>query len=132
MTGIVSFVDITASGPIPPLITNPDIFNIPFAFSTNGNNPIFLDMSGNNKLALVFSNTLSTNPDNLTDVFIDSTVAYSSTSVTGSASPQVVPAPLIGHGLLVLLAVGGILFGARLWERSKKRSVGNAIPHPAA
>jgi len=33
----------------------------------------------------------------------------------------VVPAPLIGHGLLVLLAVGGVLFGGKLLERSKAR-----------
>jgi hypothetical protein len=33
-----------------------------------------------------------------------------------------VPAPAIGHGLPVLLAVGGLLFGAFAWERSKKRS----------
>ena len=31
------------------------------------------------------------------------------------------PAPLIGHGLPVLLAAGGVLFGFKLWERSKKR-----------
>jgi hypothetical protein len=33
---------------------------------------------------------------------------------------SLVPAPLIGHGLLALLAVGGVLFGAKLLERSKK------------
>jgi hypothetical protein len=44
-----------------------------------------------------------------------------------------VPAPLIGRGLPVLLAVGGLLFGARLLERSKKRrSLGTAISHAAA
>jgi len=32
-----------------------------------------------------------------------------------------VPAPLIGHGLLVLLAAGGLLFGAKLFERSNKQ-----------
>jgi hypothetical protein len=32
-----------------------------------------------------------------------------------------VPAPLIGHGLLVMLAVGGVLFGGKLLERSKQR-----------
>jgi hypothetical protein len=36
--------------------------------------------------------------------------------------PLVVPAPLIGHGFLALLAVGGMLFGAKLWDRSKRRS----------
>ena len=39
-------------------------------------------------------------------------------------SVNAVPAPLIGHGLPALLALGGILFGARLRERSKKRSPG--------
>lgn len=32
------------------------------------------------------------------------------------------PAPPIGHGLPVLLAIGGMLFGAKLWERRKKSS----------
>jgi hypothetical protein len=32
-----------------------------------------------------------------------------------------VPAPLIGHGLLVLLAVGGVLFGGKLSESLKTR-----------
>lgn len=42
------------------------------------------------------------------------------------------PAPVIGHGLPVLLAVGGILFGAKLLEPSKKRgSLGTAAPHAA-
>jgi hypothetical protein len=31
-----------------------------------------------------------------------------------------VPAPLIGHGFLALLAVGGVLFGGKLLERRKK------------
>jgi len=37
----------------------------------------------------------------------------------GSQNP-VVPAPLIGHGLLVVLAVGGVLFGSKLSESLKK------------
>jgi len=32
------------------------------------------------------------------------------------------PAPPIGRGLPVLLAVGGLLFGSKLWERSIKRA----------
>jgi hypothetical protein len=44
-----------------------------------------------------------------------------------------VPAPAIGHGLPVVLAVGGVLFGAKLLGRSRKsRSFGTAIPHAAA
>jgi hypothetical protein len=31
-----------------------------------------------------------------------------------------VPAPLIGHGLLVFLAVGGVLFGSKLLERRRE------------
>jgi hypothetical protein len=38
-----------------------------------------------------------------------------------------VPAPLVGHGLLVLLAVGGVLFGSKLLERSKRRDSSVAV-----
>jgi hypothetical protein len=42
------------------------------------------------------------------------------------------PAPLIGRNLPVLLAVGGLLFGVKLFERGKKRrSLGTAIRHAA-
>ena len=40
---------------------------------------------------------------------------------SGSLTQVAVPAPLIGHGLSALLAVGGVLFGAKLWERGRKR-----------
>jgi hypothetical protein len=44
-----------------------------------------------------------------------------------------VPAPPIGHGLPVGLAVGGLLLGFKLWERGqKRRSPGTAIPQAAA
>jgi hypothetical protein len=33
---------------------------------------------------------------------------------------SVVPSPLIGHGLLALLAIGGVLFGGKLVESLKK------------
>jgi hypothetical protein len=54
--------------------------------------------------------------------------------ITGLAPyPLAVPAPAIGHGLPVVLAVGGVLFGAKLLERSRKRRLfGAAIPHAAA
>ena len=43
-----------------------------------------------------------------------------------------VPAPSIGRGLPLLLAVGGILFGAKLLEHgTKRRSIGTATPHAA-
>ncbi len=34
---------------------------------------------------------------------------------------SIVPAPPIGHGLPVVIAVGGLLFGVWAWDRSKKR-----------
>jgi hypothetical protein len=37
-----------------------------------------------------------------------------------------VPAPLIGHGLLVLLAVGGVLFGGKILESLKTRHLHTA------
>jgi hypothetical protein len=48
-------------------------------------------------------------------------------SFTLQIGPAAVPAPLIGHGLVVMLAVGGVLFGGRLIERSKaRRELGTA------
>ena len=47
--------------------------------------------------------------------------------------PVAVPAPIIGQGLPVVLAVGGVWFGARLVARSRKRRwFRAAIPHAAA
>jgi hypothetical protein len=40
--------------------------------------------------------------------------------------PLAVPAPLIGHGLVVLLAVGGVLSGRRLLENLKKHHLETA------
>lgn len=42
-----------------------------------------------------------------------------------------VPAPLIGHGLPVLLAVGGLLFGAKMWDRSNRQRSAAARPDDA-
>ena len=47
-------------------------------------------------------------------------------------APIAAPAPSIGHGLSVILAVGGILFGAKLLELSKRhRSLRTAVPEAA-
>jgi hypothetical protein len=44
-----------------------------------------------------------------------------------------VPAPVIGHGLSSVLGIGSVLFGAKLFQRSKKRrSLEIAIPHATA
>ena len=42
------------------------------------------------------------------------------------------PAPAIGQGLPVVLAVGGLLFGVWAWDRSKKRHLPGAATTPAA
>ena len=42
---------------------------------------------------------------------------------TGPDTFITVPAPLIGHGLLALLAIGGVLLGNKLLENFKKRSL---------
>jgi len=49
----------------------------------------------------------------------------SQTGCTGGLTGPVdaVPAPIIGHGLFVLLAVGGVLFGGKLLENLKKRNL---------
>jgi hypothetical protein len=46
--------------------------------------------------------------------------------VSETITPVVVPAPVIGHGLLVLLAVGGVLFGGKLLDDLKKRILHSA------
>jgi hypothetical protein len=43
------------------------------------------------------------------------------TTVTSTSFTATIPAPVIGHGLPGLLAIGGVLFGAKLFERSKRR-----------
>lgn len=51
--------------------------------------------------------------------FQNDTTYWSFDDVVVTQAP--VPAPLIGHGLLVLLAVGGVFSGSRLLENRKKR-----------
>jgi len=64
---------------------------------------------------------------------------YELGGINGAASDSLItavsvaPAPIIGQGLPVVLTVGGLLFGARLWQRSKgRRSLGSVMPHAAA
>jgi hypothetical protein len=62
--------------------------------------------------------------------------AFVLTSFTSSASATftaTVPAPVIGHGLPGFLAIIGVLVGARLFERGKRRRLlGTAIRHSPA
>jgi hypothetical protein len=54
-------------------------------------------------------------------------------SASFTATLSAVPAPVIGHGLSGVLVVGGVLFGAKLFERSKRRRLlGTAIRYAAA
>jgi hypothetical protein len=65
---------------------------------------------------LVFSLTSCTSPCDANSFAVDSLKTIDQVAA--------VPAPLIGHGLAVLLAVGGVLFGAKLLERHSKSGTG--------
>jgi hypothetical protein len=68
----------------------------------------------------------ASNPADSYDAFLSTNQATMITPVGIEAlnvlgwDTQVVPAPLIGHGLPVLMGFGVLLFGAKLWGRSKK------------
>jgi hypothetical protein len=55
------------------------------------------------------------------DLFYDECCALPAVLTANLPGEQAVPAPAIGHGLLVLLAVGGVLFGGKLLEGVKTR-----------
>jgi hypothetical protein len=105
-------------GPVPASSGSGDLVGISMAFSSQLSVP---------------TGYLSGNP--LSDSAVYDNQTFSSLRVTpgtyewnwGSGANQnftldieAVPAPLIGRGLPVLLAVGGLLFGAKLLERRKK------------
>jgi hypothetical protein len=110
----------------------------------DGDDKAFFDVqiNGGNVLALD-----DTSPARYTEYTFSFTGTSSDTlTLTGNTNPSswvvddvvvtgplsAVPAPLIGHGLPVVLALGGTLFGAKLLERSRKRrSFGAAMPHAA-
>jgi hypothetical protein len=64
------------------------------------------------------SPTITLNGGTLYDLWYTSANGTPETLVTSTVP---VPAPLIGHGLLVLVAVGGVLFGGKFLEGLKKR-----------
>jgi hypothetical protein len=69
---------------------------------------------------------------NATGNFFAVDIISGTTGNTGPVDASVpVPAPPIGHGPLVLLAVGGLLFGAKLFGRSRNHR-GTAIPYAVA
>jgi hypothetical protein len=95
-------------------------------FSTSGGNTLFgtylavdggafqfseLDLTG----ALIMGDSNGAGADG------GGNIQFVSGSQIPTFEPFTVPAPLIGHGLPVLLAVGGMLFGGTLMEKFKKR-----------
>ncbi len=96
-----------------------------FCFKANTTPPSTPALAANSSLSLVFDVTISSGsfagyaPDFKIN-WVGSQNNYDLVSAT--LTPVPVPAPLIDRGLPVLLAVCGILFGAKLWERNKKRS----------
>jgi hypothetical protein len=81
-----------------------------------------------NAVNAAFGSTLLTSQ--IYDVGVEITGLQSFTSVTMSDTSSAafefdvaaVPAPVIGHGLPALLAVGGLLFGVKLMGRGRNRS----------
>jgi hypothetical protein len=84
-------------------------------------------LSANSSLSFIFDVTISSgsfagyNPDFKIE-WVGSNNHYDLVSET--LTPVTVPAPVIGHGLPVLLAVGGFAFGAKLLQRNRKRFFG--------
>jgi hypothetical protein len=99
------------------LVASQTFTNMPMSTSPSG----FGNFSLTSNAVLPITSMTITTPDfavNGWDFLVD----------TVTITPNAVPAPLIGSGLPVLLAVGGILFGAKLSARGKKRrSLGIAI-----
>ena len=86
---------------------------------------------------LIEGNFTSVSFDGTTAIFTGTTStdynAPGGKSVIFNVTTKLVPAPLIGHGLLVFLAVGGLLFGGKFWERSNNpRPLELAIPQASA
>lgn len=83
--------------------------------------------SGTNFSELTFTVNGSTISDFLIDsgkgnFFVADILCGATSGCTGTGPVDVaVPAPLLGHGLFVLLAVGGVLFGSRFFGNLKER-----------
>jgi hypothetical protein len=90
----------SCNGTSPPTVANPLDFDI----STAGLTPASFVTNGSNLFAV--------------DIGIPNGSGGFNTGVG-----TVVPAPIIGHGLLVLLAVGGVLFGGKFLEKIKARNL---------
>jgi hypothetical protein len=107
-----------------------DVFAVPVSLANNGanaNSPITIDESGAAPGSFIIAYDCSSSSGTGTCKGNDE--AETVNTNTG----LIVPAPEIGHGLTVALAIGGLLFGAKLWERTKKqRALSAAVPHAEA
>jgi hypothetical protein len=92
------------NGTSPPQNSGPLNFDVTVA---GGITPSSFIQNGNN---LFFASDVGTGCNG---------TACTSTGDVGAPTAVPVPAPAIGHGLLVLLAIGGVLFGGKLSEISK-------------
>jgi hypothetical protein len=107
----ISLVIDGAGGGGSPFCSNPCTFPL----SPTVDQSVLSDFIGVGSLtATMMYNNVSQFPVDLT---FTNTVTYTYTPVAA------VPAPSIGRGLPVLLAVGGLLFGAKLLERGKRRGL---------
>jgi hypothetical protein len=102
--------------------------------TSSGGDPLLMNTNGNTTTGTY----LDPNGDfQITNTILDGRIFGGDTldsGITNSTivAPVVVPAPPIGHGLPVLLTVGGILLGARLLERGRKRRLRGTAPKPAS
>jgi len=73
------------------------------------------------------ANVLTFNSDHVdaaAHIFVcDQTPCVGSGTAVNTGFASEVPAPIIGHGLFVLLAVGGVLFGGKFLESFKKHQL---------
>jgi hypothetical protein len=133
-------VEVSSNGPLLTDVvigsvqsSSSDVFDL-YGFSNGSWSSIALNQTQNGS-----AGGCSTTFDGLSDTcYYNNLSGYSAVGVydvTGNVLLTAVsPAPPIGKGLPVILAVGGLLFGVKLWERSKKRRLlgAAAIAHAAA
>lgn len=102
----VSAPTLTANNESP---SNPFTESVPFGFN-------YVAIHNDTGEILFFFSTLETS----------FTLNNSLGALSNARFYSVVPAPLIGHGLPVVLAVGGVLFGVKLMGRKRLRSLAAA------
>jgi hypothetical protein len=107
-----------------------DVFAVPLSLDNTGdagqNSPITLDLEGAAPGSFIIAYNCTTSGSATCS-------GNNEAEAVNTNQGLVAPAPPIGQGLPVVLAVGGLLLGFKLWERSQKhRSLGTVIPHAAA